>query len=213
MRGMWKWLIGPVLLGAACIAGSVYGRDSEQLVLKSPGETYAGVEQALDSMPRSGTTSFEGGTAMPYEVRIDRQPEQQLLVTVLFAGRQGASAELDFAPRNGGSATLLTAKIRGNHSVLRSALAGTSEARLAWAPDWALNLAARPLLRQVAAEIEQGAEAQIVPQMTQADAEAQWEQNLTDEERQGLQQYNQYEATQPTVDPDAAAANYMGNTN
>ena len=120
---------------------------------------------------------------MPYEVRVDRQPEQQLLVTVLFAGRQGASAELDFAPRDGGKATLITARIHGDRSVLRSALAGTNEARLAWAPDWALNLAARPLLRQVAAEIEQGTQAQIAPDATQADAEAQWEQNLTDEQR------------------------------
>jgi hypothetical protein len=208
---MWKWLIGPVLLAAGCIAGSVYGRDSEQLVHKSPDETYAGVEQALDSVPQTGTTSFEGGTPMPYELRIDREPEQQLRVAILFGGKEGANAELDFAPRDGGKATLVTARVHGDRSVLRSALAGTSEARLAWAPDWALNLAARPLLRQIAAGIEQGTQAQIMPQMTQADAEAQWEQNLTDEQRQGLQQYNQYEATRPAVDPNAAAANYMGN--
>jgi hypothetical protein len=169
------------------------------------------VEQALDNLPQTGTTSFDGGTPMPYEVRIERQPEEQLLVTVLFAGKQGASAELEFTPRDGGKATLVTARVHGDHSVLRSALAGTSQARLAWAPDWALNLAARPLLRQIAEQIEQGSPAQIAPQMTQADAEAQWEQNLTDEQRDGLQQYNQYEATRPTVDPNAAAANYIGN--
>ena len=208
---MWKWLIGPVLLGAGCIAGSVYGRDSEQLVHKSPDETYAGVEQALDSVPQTGMTSFDGGTPMPYELRIEREPEQQLRLAILFGGTEGANAELDFTPQDDGKATLVTARIHGDRSVLRSALAGTSEARLAWAPDWALNLAARPLLRQIAAGIEQGTQAQIVPQMTQADAEAQWEQNLTDEQRQGLQQYNQYEATHPAVDPNTAAANYMGN--
>jgi hypothetical protein len=93
--------------------------------------------------------------------------------------------------------------------VLRLALAGTSRARLAYAPDWALNLAARSLLRQLAQQIEHGEMAQIAPPITQADAEAHWEENLTDEQRGEVQQYHEYEATRPTTDPDAAARNYM----
>jgi len=62
---MWKWLIGPALLGTGCVAGSVYGRDAEQLAHKSPSVTYAGFEQALDNVPQSGMTSFENATPTP----------------------------------------------------------------------------------------------------------------------------------------------------
>lgn len=211
---MWKWLIGPALLGTGCIAGSVYGRDCEQLVHKSPSVTYAAVEQALDNMRQSGTTSFEGGTPMPYEVKVDRTLDRQFVVTLFFSGQPGAAATIDFAPEEGGKMTMISARIHGDRQVLRSALAGTSNARLAYAPDWALNLAARPLLAQLAAQIDQGDLAEIAPAMTQADAEEQWEQNLSDEQREGLRQYNQYETTRPTVDPNTAAATYMdGNTN
>lgn len=205
--------MGPALLGSGCIAGSVYGRDCEQLVHKRPSATYEAVEQALDNMRQSGTTSFEGGTPMPYAIRIDRIPDRQIVVTLFFSGQQAAAATIDFAPEERGKTTMISARIHGYRQVLRSALAGTSNARLGYAPDWALNLAARPLLAQLAGQIEQGDTVEIAPAMTQADAEEQWEQNLSDQQRDGLQQYNQYEATRPTVDPNTAAAAYMnGNT-
>ena len=62
---MLKYLLGPVLMGTGYVAGSVYGRDAEQLVHKSPSETYAAVETALDNIRPSGTTFFEGGTPIP----------------------------------------------------------------------------------------------------------------------------------------------------
>ena len=51
---------------------------------------------------------------------------------------------------------MITAKLHGDHGVLREALAGTSKAQLAYAPDWMLNLPARPVLRQLAQQIETG---------------------------------------------------------
>jgi hypothetical protein len=206
---MWKWFIGPALVGTGCLAGSVYGRDAEQLAHKSPDETYAAVEQALGDMPESGTTSFDGGTSMPYQIHVDRTPERQLLVALSFAGRQGAQAEFDFAPQEGGKATLITVQIRGDHQVLRQVLAGTSRARLAYAPDWMLNLAARPLLAEIAQEIDRGEMARFTGPTSQGEAEAQWEQNLSDEQRNDVQEWRQYDATRPTSDPDSAAETYM----
>ena len=49
----------------------------------------------------------------------------------------------------------MVARIHSDHTVLRTALAGTNKARLAYAPDWMLNLAMRPLLQQLATQIEQ----------------------------------------------------------
>jgi hypothetical protein len=71
-----------------------------------------------------------------------------------------------------------------------------------------LNLAARPLLRQVASQIEQGQLASFGG-MTEADSEAQWESNLSDEQRQQVSEWRQYDATRPAVDPNSDAQNYV----
>jgi hypothetical protein len=83
--------------------------------------------------------------------------------------------------------------------VLRTALAGTNKAKLAYAPDWMLNLSMRSLLQPLAKQIEEGGKPALEG-LTPADAEAQWEANLTDEQRQGLSEWRQSEATRPAVD-------------
>ena len=201
---MIKYLLGPVVMGTGYLAGSIYGRDAEQIVHKSPGDTYA----ALDNIRPSGTTFFEGGTPTPYEIKVDHSLDQSLQLHLFFNTQEGATAEFDFAPQNGGKDTLVTLHMHGDHSVLRAALAGTDKARLAYAPDWMLNLAAKPLLQQVASQIEQG-ELTAFNGMTEADAEAQWESNLTEEQRRQVSEYRQYDATRPAVDPNADAQNYM----
>ncbi|HZU52066.1 MAG TPA: hypothetical protein VE968_09355 [Sphingomicrobium sp.] len=206
---MLKFVIGPILVGGGWAAGSYYGADAEQLVHKSPAQSYAAIEQALGSMKTSGMTSFEGGTPEQYEIKVDRTLDEKLIVTLFFNGRQGAEAQMDFVPEDGGKSTVIKAHIHADRSVLRTALAGTDKARLAYAPDWMLNLSFKPLLQQVAAQIEQGQAARI-DGLSEADAEAQWEANLTEEQRDDVARWRQSEATQPAVDPDAAARNYMG---
>ena len=204
---MLKFLIGPTLVGVGYAAGSYYGADSEQLVHKNVSVTYAGVEDALAGVRDSGTTSFEGGMPMQYALTIDHQLDRQLLVHLSFAGRQGAVAELNFTPQNNGADTLITARLHGDREVLRSALAGTSRARLAYAPDWMLNLAMRPLLQQLATQIEQGGPpGAALAGWSPADAEAQWESQLTPEQRGEVAQWHQYQATRPAVDLSPGAA-------
>jgi len=81
---MLKYLLGPVLMGTGYLAGSIYGRDAEQLVHKTPTESYAAVEAALDNVRPSGATFFDGGTPMPYELKVDRTLDRQLLVALSF---------------------------------------------------------------------------------------------------------------------------------
>ena len=202
---MWKFFLGPLLVGAAWIAGSIYGADAEQVVKKSPSDTYAGVEQALDNVPDSGTTNFAGGTPMPYRLEVDRTPDERLTVTLLFDGREGASADFRFSPQDHGAATRMTATIHGQHAVLRQALAGTDKAKLAYAPDWMLNLTARPLLQQLASQIEAGQPATMPGYQSEAD----WESSLPPDQQKQVQQWRQYDASRPTTDPDADAQRYM----
>ena len=206
---MLKFLIGPVLLCATYVAGRFYGADAEQLVHKSPSVTYAALEQALGNVRQSGTTFFDGGRPVRYEIRVDRTPDQKLVVTLFFDGKQGAKADVDLEPREGGASTLIEARIQAERSVLRPVLAGTGQARMAYAPDWMLNITFKPVLQQLATQIEQGETANLQG-LSEGEAEAQWESNLSDEQRQEVAQWRQYDATRPATDPNAAAQNYLG---
>jgi hypothetical protein len=200
-----KLLIGPVLTGAGWIVGSYYGAEAQQVVHKSPSDTYDGISRAIDNMHSSGTTHFEGGTPMPYEIRAERTADQQLVVHLVFDGHEGATTELHFVPQDDGKDTMVSGKVHTDRSVLRQALAGTSSARLAYAPDWMLNLLmVRPLLQKLGQQIEQGQEMQV-PGMS----EAEWESSLSPDQQRQEQEWRQYDASRPTVDPDADAARFM----
>lgn len=203
---MWKLLSGPLLMGAAYIGGSIYGRDAEQIVHKSPSETSDAIDATLANIQPSGTTHFEGGTPMPYEIKVAHGDNRHLTVTVLFDGKQGAAATIDFLPQDGGKATLITAQVHGDHAVLRQALAGTDKAKLAYAPDWMLNLSARPLLAQIAGEVERGEMSDPTQGPT---SQAEWEGQLPPDQREQVQEWRQYDAARPTTNPDADAQQYM----
>lgn len=199
-----KLLIGPALAGAGWIAGSHYGASTQQLVHRSPDDTYQGIAHAFDAIPQSGMTEFDGGKPMPYELRIDRVPDRQLIVHVSFNGREGSSTRIDFQPQDDGKTTMVTVQAHGDRTVLGEALAGTSRARLAYAPDWMLNLlVVRPLLQQMGQKIEDGEQPIFLgidqaPQQTSADQQPQAE----DQDSQ--------DPTAPTVDPNADASRYTG---
>ncbi len=209
---MLKLLIGPILVGAAYAAGSYYGADADQVVHKSPSTTYAAVEQAIDNMPQSGTTFFEGGIPAHNENKVGPSLDQELVVSLLFNGKLGAQADIGFTPRDRGASTLIITRIRANRSVLRQVLTGTSQSRMAYAPDWMLNLTFKPVLQQLATQIEQGQSAQI-RELSEGEAEAQWESSLSDEQRTEVAQWRQYDAVRPATDPNTAAQQYLGGGN
>ena len=163
-------------------------------------------------MPQSGVTDIEGGRPVVYEVRVDRALDKQLVVHLLFDGREGARAQIDFTPRGAdGKVTMVAVRAHGERVVLGEALAGTSRARLAYAPDWMLNLlTVRPLLKQWAQQIENGEQATVPGYASQAD----WESSLPPDQQKQVQDYRQYEAAAPTMNPNADAQRYVsGNAN
>ena len=84
---MLKFIAGPALVGAGYLTGSIYGADAEQLVHKSPSATYDGVSQAIGNIRSSGTTFFDGGTPVPYEIKVERDADKHLLVRLYFDGK------------------------------------------------------------------------------------------------------------------------------
>lgn len=204
---MKKFLIGPALLGVGYAGGSYYGADAEQVVHKAPDEVRDAIEESAD---RSGTMNLEGGKPVPYETKVERTDDGGLTVRVMMDGRQAAVTDVAFLPRNDGKDTLIAVKIHTDHAVLRDTLAGTSKARLAYAPDWMLNLTAHPLLQQIAQQIEAGDA--VADPMQSVQSEADREAALPPDKQKQEQEWRQYDASRPTTEPDADANRFLNSS-
>jgi hypothetical protein len=196
---MMKFLIGPVLTGVGYIAGSYYGRDAEQAVHKSPSAAYDDLRDMISSAPSSGTTSFEGGSPIPYALESEETGEHHLHLTLSFAGQEGATADIEVRPGPGDDQSVIAARFHGERKVLESALAGTDKARLAYAPDWILNLASKSLLRQLATGMERGELSALAGSMA-GDPRSRWEAGVSPAEREQQAEWQQYQATKPMTD-------------
>lgn len=204
---MRKLLIGPILTGCGYAAGSYYGSDAEQVVRKSPDVVQSAIEQVVANRD-SGTLEPEGGKPVPYELKLDdHAPGEPLVVRMTMNGREGVVAHIRLTPEANGEATLMAVQVHTDHSVLRDALAGSAKARLAYAPDWMLNLTARPVLQKLAEQIESG-EALGDP-MRGFESEADWESSLPQDQQKKLQAWRQYDASRPMTDPGADAKRYL----
>jgi hypothetical protein len=105
----------------------------------------------------------------------------------------------------------MAVKVHTDHAVLRQALAGTSKARLGYAPDWMLNLTIRPVLQQLAAKIESGDA--LGDPMHGFQSQADWEASLPPEQQKQMQEWRQYQASRPMTDPNADAKRYLNGGN
>ncbi|MCL6699591.1 hypothetical protein LZ496_12455 [Sphingomonas sp. NSE70-1] len=154
---MKMFLIGPALLGAAHVAGSIFADDTREIVRQRPAFVYSTVSQALANTPESGTMEFESGPPVPYSISVDRNPGRNMVIHVKFNGREAGQIDLRFLPENGGKETLMIARVESDGKVVREELAGTEKAKLGYAPDWLLTFAFGRSLRETAQEIERGA--------------------------------------------------------
>ena len=195
------FLVGPALLGAAHLAGSFLADDARQLVQERPATVYSNVSTALANTPKSGVMEFEDGKSVPYRMSVDRGPGQHLVVHMMFNNRKAGQVDLRFEPENGGEHTLVIAKVESDGKVVREELAGTDKAKLGYAPDWLMNFAFGGSLREAAELIENGNFAVGSNGGFAA---------LTPAEQKQRDEWLQYQATRPSVDPNADADRYMG---
>ena len=202
-----KLLIGPVLTGVGYGAGAYWGSDAEQLVNKSPATVQAAIEQVVANR-QEGTFQPEGGKPVHYTLKLDEHEDgAPLTVRMTMDGHDGAVAHIRLMPQGNGETTLVALQIHTDHAVLRGELAGSSKAKLAFAPDWMLNLTAKPVLQKLAQEIEAG-EALGDP-MNGFQSEADWESSLPADQQKQIQEWREYDASRPTTDPNADAQRYL----
>ena len=208
---MRKLLIGPILTGCGYAAGAYYGADAEQVVRKSPDAVQSAIEQVVANR-ESGTFEPEGGKPIPYQLKLDDHAlGEPLVVRMTMNGHEGVVAHIRLTPQANGEATLMAVQVHTDHAVLRDALAGSSKAKLAYAPDWMLNLTAKPVLQKLAEQIESG-EALGDP-MQGFQSEADWESSLPQDQQKKVQEWRQYDASRPMTDPSADAKRYLGGGN
>lgn len=122
-------------------------------------------------------------------------------------GKPAGTADIVFTPQNDGKDRLMSVKLHAQGAVIREELAGTSKAKLGYAPDWLLNLAFRPVLQKLAAQIESGA--QIGDPMRGFQSQADWESSLPPDKQRQMEEWRQYDASRPTTDPNADAQRYL----
>src|SRR4051812_16584533 len=205
---MLKLLIGPALALIVWVAGSYYGRDAEQLVHKSPDTVYAALSNMVaGSKERAATLTRDDGRKVETLLNLAASdPDKSMAIQLTFDGQPGASADVTLTPQEGGAATLIAVKLHGDYAVLHDQLVGTSQERLAYAPDWLLNLTFRPVLKALGEDIEKGQGFANIPAFeSQADREA----KLSADQRRQVSEWRQYESAQPMSDPNADAQKYL----
>ena len=200
--------------GAALTSGSFGGgHDAERVIAKPPAEVYA----AIASMAEEGVRETEAGSdTAPLTLEVSKKYGKEVHYRLTVEGKQVASFDLFVAAEKGGEASRVSADIDLDQAALRT-LAGPDGEHLPVVPDSLLNIGLSKMLGEMAAAIEEG---RSLPAMGPMDM-AGWNRSLPSvAERKAAAKAQQEAAyaptpievtgsTEPMVDPNAAAHNYL----
>jgi hypothetical protein len=191
--------------GAALTSGGLGGGpDAEHMVARPPAEVYA----AISSMSPEGLQQGgreNGGPPMTFEVR--KEPGRAVHYVLKIDGKVAGSIDFDIAPEQGGAASRLSADIDLDRAALRKVMPGGDE--VLRMPDAVFNLAAQGVLGEMAKKIEAGTPLEgFGPEDLAA-----WQAHPSGGAGQGmsgeLPVAGPLGSTEPMVDPNAAARNYL----
>ena len=207
MRSFLLSVAGVVMAGVALFTG--IGPDAEQVIRKNPRAVYAAFDEGLtQAVDRANMEQSDSDGAARFKLRLEREENEQLIVTMTVNDREAGEARLRFSPLKDATETRVTGDIEVNHSVVRDAFANTPNADVAKIPDVAWRLGMNELLKDAANRIEAGMPlADRDFRLPRSEVQEASEQSA-DEERWAARQ-RQEEATRPAVDPDEAARRYM----
>lgn len=211
-----KMLGGKILaaLAAAALVAGCSRHDAEQVVHKDPATVYAAVDSAFSEITDMGNSGLAAENGQ--ETSIERVPNKSLDLKVIIEGKQAIYMHFGFEPQKGGTETRMTGDWDIDQQVLRDAIRkqGGSEAAMPDIPSFALNLAMKKLLGEMARKIEAGLplnggssalELATAPDASQtSDLQRQYEADL--QQRQATAPSS---SNAPMVDPDAAARENM----
>jgi hypothetical protein len=213
MRGVLFGLAAMGAGGAALTHGYLGGSDYERDIAKSPTAVYSAFSQVADAGEVNTQGDKPGDTITS---RVRKVEGRQLVFEALMNGKSIIRMEFDFASKNGGSATHMTADLDLDKSAfaqLDPAL-GETMGRI---PDAIINLAFAHWMEHNVKEIEAGR-----PLLPFDVASAPFESQLADSNPRAAVQERQWEAeraqraaaapsatAEPMVDPNRSAEQYL----
>lgn len=202
-----------VCAGSAALAGcSLGGHDAEQVVHKDPATVYSAMETAFSTIANDGNN---GQAAERGQVTtVEREENKSLDLKTSIDGKQAMHIRFGFEPGKSKDETLLTGDWEFDQQVLRDAIRKESggEARtIPQIPEFALNLAMKKLLTEMATKIDAGEPLDTSNKSALAMASSsEYSSSSSDYERRYREAYAQRQAAAPMMDPDEAARNFMG---
>lgn len=188
--------------GAALTGGAIGGgHDAERMVARPPAEVYA----AISSMTPEGVLergAEEGSPAMRFEVR--KEPGKAVHYLLAIDGRTVGSVDLGVAPDKDGAASLLTADFELDQAALKK-LNTDGPDELPNMPRGLLVMALSQQLGEMAAKIEAGTPLETFG----ADDLGVWRSRGSAGGETPVTASGPLGSTEPMVDPNEAARNYL----
>lgn len=212
-----------LIAGCACAGGAGLwalgggaGADAEVTVHKPPQAVYAAVSDAFDQMEISEVIPADDGSTVAFQVTVEREPGESLSSAVLVDGEEAARVEFTVSAEDGGAATRLTGDLEVDQAVLQKHLADGPNQDVTKIPEFAFDMAMKAALKDMAEKIEAGMPL-ASPGQSLAALRMQHRQgtpsNVNEQMAQATRRYAEQEkmrqATQPALDPNAAAREYL----
>jgi hypothetical protein len=207
--------VAALLLGGC---GMSAGHDARQLVKKDPATVAAAFAGAFEEGAMGGASQYSNLWHGGFQILIDKPSPDKLDVVTKFDGQTSTETHFVFTPQEGGTATLVVADVKVDPAVMHKAFAGGPKEELGNLPEPAFKQGMQKMMVKYAERIEAGmpvtnaSEGWQTGPMTELPDE--FYDGMPPDQREQIRHHDEEErqdsVSQPTLDPDAAARNYLG---
>ena len=143
--------IGMALAIAGCRSAN---RGVEQLVKEDRATVYSAFSGAFSEGALGGASQYSNLWHGGMQTFVEKVSDTTLHVITKFDGQTASEVLFTFTPENGGSATLVMAKVKVDQTVMRKAFAGTPKEQLGDIPESVHRAGMRQLMAKYAHRIE-----------------------------------------------------------
>lgn len=193
---------GALCCACAYMAYANFGGAVHQRVHASPHQVYEAFAESFSDAEQGGVTEPRVGESVQYEVKLDEVRDKSIDLRFTLDAKEAGRLHLDFAP-DGDDQTMITGTVDADQHLIYDKL-GSHAGSIPNSPALAFNLGLKSMLEKAAEKIEKGE-----PLGRAIDGFEMRHEEYSDSARRAAEYRRQREATEPMVDPDAAARRYL----